>query len=161
MQNAADALKISFAVFVFIIALSITFSSVSQVKKTSDFILYHIDKTNFYDNLNASNLETTNGGRIVKIDTIIANLYRIIQESFEVSVVIDGNIQNFGLNEMTATELSEAIEDFKSNYINKSYDFIETFSEITYTGEYLSADDGSGITIVPGIKKIYITYTKV
>lgn len=161
MQNAADALKISFAVFVFIVALSITFSCISQIKNTADFILYHIDKTNFYDNLDASELETTNGGREVGIDTIIANLYRIKKESFEVSVNIDGNIQNFGLNAMTSTELANAIDEFKSQYINKNYNFIETFSEITYTGEYISAADGSGITIVPGIKKLYITYTKI
>lgn len=161
MQNAVDALKISFAVFVFIIALSITFSSVSQVKQTSDLIVYHIDKTNFYDNLKPSEQETENGGRTVKIDTIISNLYRIPKESFEVSVIINGRTYNFGLNSMTTTELIRAVENFKSVNIDKDYDFIETFSEVTYTGKYLTADDGSGITITPGIKKIYITYTKV
>ena len=161
MQNAVDALKISFAVFVFIVALTITFSSVSQVKQTSDLIVYHIDKTNFYDNLKPSEQETENGGRTVKIDTIISNLYRIPKESFEVSVIINGRTYNFGLNSMTTTELIRAIENFKSVNIDKDYDFIETFSEVTYTGKYLTADDDSEITITPGIKKIYITYTKV
>ena len=161
MQNAVDALKISFAVFVFIVALTITFSSVSQVKQTSDLIVYHIDKTNFYDNLKPSEQETENGGRTVKIDTIISNLYRIPKESFEVSVIINGRTYNFGLNSMTTTELIRAVENFKSVNIDKDYDFIETFSEVTYTGEYLTADDGSEITKTPGIKKIYITYKKV
>ena len=74
MQDAVDALKIAFAVLIFIIALTIAFSSISQAKQASDSILYTIDKTNFYEQLNASSLEDTNGGRKVKIDTIISNI---------------------------------------------------------------------------------------
>lgn len=161
MQNAVDALKIAFAVFVFVVSLSIVLSSASQIKQASDLVLYHVDKTNFYDNLNPSELETTNGGRKVKIDTIISTLYKIKQESFEVSVIMSGRTYNFGLNSMTATQLTSAINSFKNQFIETDYDFVETFSEVTYTGKYWTADDGSEITITPGIKKIYITYTKI
>lgn len=49
MENASDALKMAFAVFVFIIALSIVFSLISQVKETADAILFASDKTTYYD----------------------------------------------------------------------------------------------------------------
>lgn len=49
MENASDALKIAFAVFVFIIALSIVFSLISKVKETADAILVYSDKTTYYD----------------------------------------------------------------------------------------------------------------
>lgn len=49
MENAADALKMAFAVFVFIIALSIVFSLIGNVKETADTVLYYADKTNYYE----------------------------------------------------------------------------------------------------------------
>lgn len=48
MENATDALKMSFAVFVFIIALSIVFSLISQAKETADAVLFYSDKTSKY-----------------------------------------------------------------------------------------------------------------
>ena len=161
MQNAASALKMAFAILVFIIALSITFSCITQAKGASDFILYHIDQTNFYENLESEDLETTNGGRIVYIDTIISNLHRILQESFEVKVIIGNREFQFGLNNMTANELEERINEFKAQYTNDSSKYIETFSEIIYSGEYISTEDGTTVTVIPGLKKIYITYTKI
>ena len=161
MENAIDALKIAFAVFILIMALTITFSSISQVKQTSDLIMDSIDKTNFYSNLNANELETANGGRKVKIDTIISNLYRIPKESFEITVIIGNRTYQFGLTGMTLEDLNNGINAFKTRYINDNSDFIETFSEITYSGEYLTAEDGSAVIVQQGIKKICITYKKI
>ena len=160
MENAVDALKIAFAILVFVIALSITFSSISQVKKTGDFILKSVDKTNYYTKLGVENLETYNGGRIVGIDTIISNMYRIKQETFAIKVVNGSERRDFTLDNFTEDELLEQIESFKKEHINSTDEYIETFSEITYSGEYIIGEDGSRITIVPGGTKIYITYTK-
>lgn len=161
MENAIDALKMAFAILVFVVAITVSFSSISQAKKTSDFIIKNIDKTNFYERLGTTDLETTNGGRKVNIDTIISNLYRIVQESFEVKVIIGTDTFEFGLNNMTTEELELAINNFKLEYLDKDYTYIETFSEITYTGKYITEEDGSQITVTPGLKKVYITYTKI
>ena len=48
MENAADALKIVFAIFAFIVALSMVFSLISTIKETADEVLFITDKTNFY-----------------------------------------------------------------------------------------------------------------
>lgn len=49
MENTTDALKMAFAIFVFIIALSIVFSLIGKVKETADSILFYSDKTNYYE----------------------------------------------------------------------------------------------------------------
>ena len=76
MENAVDALKMAFAIFVFIMALSIVFSLFTQIKDTADSVLYLSDKTNFYE------WETGNltNGRIVGEDTVIATLYNQAQQ---------------------------------------------------------------------------------
>lgn len=83
MENAADALKIAFAVFVFVIAISMTFMSISQAKATADAVLSMNDKTNYYSYYDGS----TN---IVTKDRIITTLYRYYKESFWITIK-DGN----------------------------------------------------------------------
>ena len=51
-------------------------------------------------------------------------------------------------------------EIMKLSRTHQDKEFIENFSEITYTGKYITAEDGSVITETPGLTKIYITYTK-
>ena len=63
MENATDALKMAFAVFVFIIALSIVFSLISQAKETADTVLFYSDKTNYYDWETGNLEERKNSGR--------------------------------------------------------------------------------------------------
>ena len=73
MENAADALKIAFAIFVFVLALSITsilFSLISKIKSTADNVLFITDKTNFYKFETGS----FDGGREVGEETVIAAL---------------------------------------------------------------------------------------
>lgn len=53
MENAADALKIGFALLVFVVALSIVFTMISKVKATADAVLYYADDTNFRDHIDA------------------------------------------------------------------------------------------------------------
>ncbi len=49
MENAADALKMVLAIFMFIIALSLVFSNFTKIKETADAILFYSDKTNYYN----------------------------------------------------------------------------------------------------------------
>ena len=70
MENATDALKMAFAVFVFVIALSTVFSLMTKTKEVADTVLWYSDKTNYYDLTD----EKTDEGRIVGEDTVISAL---------------------------------------------------------------------------------------
>lgn len=81
MENAADALKISFAVFVFIVALALTFFIIGKTRTTADVVLYYADKTNFQE------LKESGDRREVTPAEIVTTLYRIPTESIVVRIV--------------------------------------------------------------------------
>ena len=110
MENASDALKIGFALVVFVIALSIAFQGIALARETSDMVMYSIDRTNFYPKykevvLSSKKLElrrvfdddtqtedsiiVTNDerrSRIVRADTVISNLYKYYSTSFAIII---------------------------------------------------------------------------
>lgn len=88
MEDAVDALKMAFSVFVFIIALSIVFAMFSQAREVSDIVLARTDNTYFaqYELPN----ENTNG-REVGIETIIPTLYRYYKEKFSIDIITRNN----------------------------------------------------------------------
>lgn len=94
MENAADALKIAFAVLVFAMAITMTFMSISQAKATADAVISMTDKTNYYDYYEGTD------ENIVGIDTLISTLYRYHKESFwvtikeENNIIVDFNLEN-------------------------------------------------------------------
>jgi len=98
MENATDALKIAFAMFVFVIAITLTFSLVSQAKSTADVVLYHSDETNFYEYEYSKGEDSKN--RIVSVAEVIPTLYRYYKESIGVTVNLkeDGKSYTFDLN---------------------------------------------------------------
>ena len=92
MENAVDALKMSFAVLVFIVALSIAMYSFTRVRQTSEAITQDTDAKEYYDQLR---LNETNGGmqansvlaassREVGVETVIPTLYRYYKENYTV-----------------------------------------------------------------------------
>lgn len=159
MENMADALKISFAILVFVVAIAITFSMMSKAKVTSDVVLYHADKTNFY---NYEDSKEKN--RKVGMSDIICTLYKSTEESIVVSIIgREGKPFNVVYNGAIISQLSadeklinEFIKCNKSNIEGLTY--IEDFIEVPYSGEYKIADDGTQITIQNGGKTVYITY---
>lgn len=62
MENASDALKMAFAVFVFIIALTMVFSLISKVKETADAILLNSDRITYMEAMEG-NLEERKNSR--------------------------------------------------------------------------------------------------
>ena len=215
MENAVDALKIAFAIIVFVIAITVSFRVISQAKSTADMVTYVSDETNYYtynDNENAT---------IVGFDTVVATIYNYYTESIAVIIndssgnlialfdssvekdsgavwtgsekdfrkriecTLNGNTDsgkfefistnfqnNFEIQERKYTKLlnkkllaKEGLNDYKNS------NFIVTFEETTYSGEYNTPDnyktidgddipdDGSKIQITPGGKKVYITFT--
>lgn len=154
MENAVHALKISAAVLIFIVALGIAFNCISEVKKAATNIFYYADKTNKYQTL--ENVQTNDNGRIVNVDTIISNLYKIDEESLAIKVILEnGNEINFE----SYKGLDEKIQEFKNKYMD-NMTYVESFSEVILTGIYMDAEDGTQVTISPGGKKTYITYER-
>ncbi len=160
MENAADALKIAFAIFVFIIAITVTFGIISQAKSTADTVLYYSDDTNFY-----AHLSSKDPNRTVSISEVIATLYRYYKESLSVTIVLaEDNSRTFDLSNSYST--TAAIEEDLAEYIEKNLltlnqksTFTEEFVEVAISGQYSKGDDGTEITVVSGGSKVYVTYT--
>lgn len=87
MENAVDALKIAFAVFVFVIALALTVSIVGQARATSDIILTLNDKTNYYEYVDENENNASNKDRIVDFETILPTIYRYAKEQYAVTIL--------------------------------------------------------------------------
>ena len=163
MENAADALKISFAVFVFVFAILVAFTVIGKAKTTSDVVLYYTDKTNFY-----TPKKSKDENRTVGVSQIVSTLNRIAEgETITVSVMI-------GTEELVPKDLGtspEKIERFIEEIMKgtsktqngtvvdiRNMTFKEEFVEVNYTGQYVFGADGSELTIVPGGTREYITY---
>lgn len=89
MENAVDALKLAFAVFVFVMALSLAMYMFTQARETADIVLQSSDITEFMDYTSLENViegTTTVGGneRIVGLETIIPTLYKYYKENYTV-----------------------------------------------------------------------------
>lgn len=85
MENVADALKIAFGVFVFAIAIVLTFSVVGQVKATSDAILTMNDKTQYYEYANDQSYNALEN-RTVSLETILPTIHRYAKEQYAVTI---------------------------------------------------------------------------
>ena len=93
MENAVEALKMAFAMFVFLLALSLAFSVVGQARATSDVVLTLNDKTNFYDYVEETEQNASNKDRIVGFETILPTIYRYAKEQYAVTIINrSGNI---------------------------------------------------------------------
>lgn len=160
MENLADALKISFAVLIFVIALSITFFLMSRSRETADKVLWYSDKTNY-------RTETLTGddGRTVGVDTVITALKNRQIHSVYITI-IENDIE--GGNEYTYT-LSKIDDEKAENYIKEhisglksSYRYKEIINDITVDGTFAIADDLTKIPVRPGaeIKRILV-YKKI
>lgn len=87
MENAVDALKIAFAVFVFAIAIALSFSIIGQVRATSEVILALNDKANSYDYVADEDSNANNKERIVSFETILPTIYRYAKEQYAVTII--------------------------------------------------------------------------
>lgn len=81
MENATDALKIAFAVIVFVMALTIAVMMFSQLNQVSKLVVSSSDITKYYEYEIATDEEQT---RIVGLETIIPTLYKYYKENYTV-----------------------------------------------------------------------------
>ena len=160
MENATDALLIAFAVLIFIIALSVTLTSLAQAKSTADIVLFYSDRENFQKPLPSDRHTIEDGGREVGVDTVIATIARCAKEKFSVKI-IDGtnDIYKFEYDIQSEEEIRLEIERFMSSS-NKGTNYRETYVEVTTSGTTYIGEDGTQLEENVG-KKIYITYKKV
>lgn len=90
MENAFDALKMAFAVIVFVIALAIAFSLLTQANATAQQIFFGMDKVTYLDHERVEGLAEH---RIVGLETIIPTIYRYSVENCGVTIIDkDGKI---------------------------------------------------------------------
>lgn len=166
MENAADALKIAFALLVFAIAITIVFTMISKVKTSADAVLYYADDTNYQE---PAPYSSTN--RTVKKSDIISTLYRYDKESISVTIILDGqqyifdrgneNMAGTVLDLNTDKEVENNLKRFIENELGSvasNKEFTEEFVEVPTSGIYLNAADGSEIILASGGKKVYVTY---
>ena len=120
MENAVDALKIAFAVFVFTMALSIGMYMFNQAKATADVVLASSDAETYATYTNAiEGIETTTeGDRVVGLETIIPTLYKYYKENYTVVF-----LENDGTPlELYTTRMSENPQiRWSKGFINKYY----------------------------------------
>jgi len=119
MENATDALYMGFAILVFVIALSLSIFSSSEVTSASQRIIDARDKTTFY-----SYVVPQGTSRIVTREDIIPTLYRIAQENYIVSFDFKNLLpeNNNNLFEVNKTEENDTIKTsiIKSDYIRNA-----------------------------------------
>lgn len=111
MENAAEALKMAAAVLIFVLALSISINSFSEVRQTSQTILNYRDRE--YETTYVEDNGSTE--RLVGAETIIPSIYKIYQENYKIIF----NIENIGyLYKKKITEGENKGQDEEINYID-------------------------------------------
>lgn len=81
MENITEALKIAFAIMMFILALALSISSFSQARETTDFIITMRDRE-----LEYTYIDTTEGvrTRLVSAETIVPTIYKALKENIRI-----------------------------------------------------------------------------
>ena len=156
MENVVQALFIAFAILVFVIAISISFTSLSQVKQTADVVLRYSDRDYYQEYANVNKNEYQNGGRTVGVDTVITTLLRAKRENYAVKIIKNGTVEVFDYNYGIDNEDSK-INSFIQDNINSNDKYVETYIETTISGRTYVGEDGTTIEENVG-KKGYITY---
>lgn len=165
MENMVDALKLAFAVIVFVMAITIAFTVFSQAQHTSEFIFHRTDKTNFEEHLEESQTQK----KIVGMETILPLVARYIDYNENYSIEIQkengDTIVIFDLLEdrkanrtvsQTRKRLEEEMQKLVKNYQNSK--FSESYSEEVYRGEVYETESGETFEKTNTNTKIRITY---
>lgn len=94
MENAIDALKMAFAIFVFVMALSISITMFSELNETSKVLISARDITEYYHY--GTSTEKT---RTVGLESIIPTLYKYYTENYTVLFLSDKDENGDGVPE--------------------------------------------------------------
>ena len=110
MENAVDALKIGFAVLVFVMALSLTIYMFSQARESADIVLHSSDITEYME---YEEVSQGSENRVVGLETIIPTLYKYYKENY--TVIFRNSSGNF----LPIYETKTNTELWSTGYTNK------------------------------------------
>ena len=113
MENAVQAIRMGFSMFIFALALTTSMYIFSICGKTAEAIVYYSDEANYYDNISIKDETTT--VRKVGFDTVIPTLYRYYKENFSVKIY-DKTTNTTGLG-----TLIQVFDITTENKVNAAY----------------------------------------
>ena len=164
MENGVQALLMAAAVLIFIIALTITLTTLSQAKTTADSILFYSDREIYQEKVDQSQLVPYKmfGARPVNIDTVIATIKRFTRENFAVIIKDSSDVVKLDLDYSTQSieYFKNKISDFIHNNIGSSSTYLEYFVEVNTGGITSTGYDGTSLGENVG-KKLYIIYKEI
>lgn len=135
MENAIDALKIAFAIMMFVMALSLSISSLSQANAAVTAIISLNDRETDYNYV-----EPTGNSRIVGVETIVPTMYQAYRERIQIYFYeADGD----PLNIYTTTD--KAGNEIHTNFIDGSEVFQNAEQPIEHLNQILKNDDNGGL----------------
>lgn len=117
MEDITQALFLSFAVLVLVIALTVSINTFSQARQTSDLIIRRADATTTTEYEDIETIETP--FRIVGNETIIPNLYRYSKENLRI-VFMNGSLSDNTLNIGTPLSIYETTSN-PNTWLNYGY----------------------------------------
>lgn len=88
MENITEALKMAFAIMMFILALALSISCFSQARETTDAIITMRDREVEYSYIETTEQVRT---RLVSAETIVPTIYKALKENIRI-VFYNGNI---------------------------------------------------------------------
>lgn len=134
MENAAEALKIAFAIMLFVMALTLSISSFSQATLAVQNIIELRDRETQYTYVNP----TVNLTRTVGIETVISTMYRAYKENIVIYF-----FENDGTTPIYLYKATDSNGDVKRDELNQeikisSIDFAtESFANHEAAREFL------------------------
>ena len=183
MENAVEALKIAFAVMMFVMALSLSIFSLSQANAAVTSIIGLNDRETEYNYV-----EPSGNTRIVGVETIVPTMYKAYQENFEIYFLASDGITpltiynddgiEIGINHIDGSEVfanaeeaishlnqilgpsSEVEEEYENQiyYADGFYNFLVDKEFEEELGEYY-VNDNENTPDVNKTKKRVVTYT--
>ena len=137
MENAVDALKMGFAVLVFIAALSLAIFSFTRVRETSAQITQEADIQEYYQQLSlgATGVASNNAlsSRIVGVETIIPTLYRYYKENYTILFYVGEKYnKDTGKFEGNITPMTIYYSEASGEYLKKSTLTVNSSSTAIY-----------------------------
>lgn len=142
MENAVEALKIAFAVMMFIMALSLSISSLSQANTAVTSIINFNDRETNYTYVEPSSGYT----RTVGVETIVPTMYKAYQERFKIYFCKqDGTPLTiyYAIDDAGNIKKDEYGNEIEINYIDGSEVFGNAQEAVNHLNEILG--DSSGV----------------
>lgn len=138
MEDAAEALKMAFAVFAFIMAAGIAIVMFNQSKEVADIVINSNDRT-YLEAYTESDINNTDHGRIVGVETVVPTLYRYYKEKYSVAMLEkDGTKLNALFDLETERKHYNRTENFEDSdsytKTQNGYSFSETYRNLYPSG---------------------------